>query len=1380
MKTNITLFFIILLSFFSYSQNLVSQNLTAAKSAGKNPQQISSSYGEGFYWEDFQGADFPPAGWDVVNLKGTNQWQHYWDSDEGWSTGIMEEINGDTTSLDWIYVRDTVEAGDSLIFEVRPSGMYYPDTLTVRISTQDSFSKDSLSLETAFTDTLVIIRMSDFTEYGWYKYKFSLDEYAGQKIYIGFRDYSIRGSGWRLDNVILGKMPRAEIKALSMKVKSVAFTGESVGISAKYFNTGYETQNFTVTCEIPGTGYSKQTSFENVAAGAEVEAQFDPWIPADSGNYTVRIYSQLAGDENTANDTLTDSVKVYMPVPGTSWVSEAAMPDNLYALATASYIKRGDGVKPDTTFLFAIGGRNNSYYQRYIYKYNSVTGGWSHLGVQLPQPLGYMNAALLGGKIYIAGGENTVSLGKFYIYDIEKETMTEGPDVPAPVVGYSMGTYGDSLIYIIGGTNTWAGILNSVFIYNVKAGNWNSGTPIPDPARSSRGGAICGNKIVLAGGGWVENNAVQLTDGVLIGIIDTLNPYNITWSAGPAYPSGPMMDPYSGAWYGNEKKYICFAGGEGPNNTYLPDTWIYDVEKDKWIACPAKITSAQGRSNMAAVVKNDSVYLAALGGNISFHYNNILNVNEWLSLGIDDSPSLYGKNISARSLNIKDSILIAGFGETPSAQFINRMRLPASFEITLEINPGGYKSVKTITNLGYKEIASVDFDEWIPPAGGNYSVKVYSSLEGDEDKLNDTLTTARYVYSGDIAASGIIIGSPLYGDKETQPKASYINHGGLTSSFNVTMIIEPGAYTSVKEVADLKAGDTMVVEFSPWTPAMNVGYTIKTFASLPEDAVAANDTLIIQASAVDSLTGSAWHKEADLPGGRLNHGTAFYLHKSGNPETPDTGYVFVIAGGDNISSAGNSIYKYNSITGAWSQANGYLYNLVKGIQSVRIGGKIYIPGGQDLTFYTNYAFYIYDVEKDSIGRGADLTTSCMDYAMGTYGDSLIYLFGGNYTGLTTEPLNLVQIYNIHTDSWAYGTPFSEELKGPMTGSICGGAIVLSSATTGDIVTGIIDINDPYKITWSEGAAYPESGYAGMAAASWYGKDKKYVFFTGGVKEVNGLNTLNAETWAYDIETNNWVEYPDKISPSTDASMCAVIRNDSVYMAVLGGVKDIAMPDYTANEWLYIGRNEKVTANAAVISLEAPDSVFDGDKVAVKASFINRLPGDLSFTVKMEITPGDFVSVDTVKSLAFKDVREVSFAEWTPQTQGIYTIKAYISSPNDEDRTDNAITSQILVKKSIGTKDEDLTPAVYSLAQNYPNPFNPTTVIKYSIAEAGMVELKIYNMLGQEVETLVNEMKNAGQYEVKFNAAGLNLSSGVYIYRIKSGGFVQTKKLMLIK
>ncbi len=85
---------------------------------------------------------------------------------------------------------------------------------------------------------------------------------------------------------------------------------------------------------------------------------------------------------------------------------------------------------------------------------------------------------------------------------------------------------------------------------------------------------------------------------------------------------------------------------------------------------------------------------------------------------------------------------------------------------------------------------------------------------------------------------------------------------------------------------------------------------------------------------------------------------------------------------------------------------------------------------------------------------------------------------------------------------------------------------------------------------------------------------------------------------------------------------------------------------------------------------------------------------------------------------------------------------------------------------------------YILHQNYPNPFNPTTTIRYEIPEDGIVTIKIYDILGQKVTTLLNEFKKADRYEVKFSASGL--ATGVYIYRIKVNDFIESKKMILLR
>ena len=85
---------------------------------------------------------------------------------------------------------------------------------------------------------------------------------------------------------------------------------------------------------------------------------------------------------------------------------------------------------------------------------------------------------------------------------------------------------------------------------------------------------------------------------------------------------------------------------------------------------------------------------------------------------------------------------------------------------------------------------------------------------------------------------------------------------------------------------------------------------------------------------------------------------------------------------------------------------------------------------------------------------------------------------------------------------------------------------------------------------------------------------------------------------------------------------------------------------------------------------------------------------------------------------------------------------------------------------------------YELFQNYPNPFNPSTVIRYNLPEPGLVNIKIFDVLGNEITTLLNDEKNAGSHTVEFNAG--NFASGVYFYKISSGSFVSIKKMMLLK
>lgn len=108
--------------------------------------------------------------------------------------------------------------------------------------------------------------------------------------------------------------------------------------------------------------------------------------------------------------------------------------------------------------------------------------------------------------------------------------------------------------------------------------------------------------------------------------------------------------------------------------------------------------------------------------------------------------------------------------------------------------------------------------------------------------------------------------------------------------------------------------------------------------------------------------------------------------------------------------------------------------------------------------------------------------------------------------------------------------------------------------------------------------------------------------------------------------------------------------------------------------------------------------------------------------------------------------------------------------------------QVQFAKEIVTSVDEKTnvPFEFSLSQNYPNPFNPTTLIDWQLAAGSYVTLKVYDMLGREVATLVDEFKQAGYYNSQFSIRNYQLSSGVYFYTLTAGGFRATKKLVLMK
>ena len=145
------------------------------------------------------------------------------------------------------------------------------------------------------------------------------------------------------------------------------------------------------------------------------------------------------------------------------------------------------------------------------------------------------------------------------------------------------------------------------------------------------------------------------------------------------------------------------------------------------------------------------------------------------------------------------------------------------------------------------------------------------------------------------------------------------------------------------------------------------------------------------------------------------------------------------------------------------------------------------------------------------------------------------------------------------------------------------------------------------------------------------------------------------------------------------------------------------------------------------------------------------------------------------TIAAGDSVSISLMLVTPNELGHYKGDIILES-NDPDLSITQL--HVVLDVVTGVEEDNSLPTVYSLYNNYPNPFNPSTTIKYDIPEQSYVTIKIYNITGEEVSTLLNEVQNAGRYQIQWNAA--ELASGVYFYRIQAGQFSDTKKLILMK
>jgi hypothetical protein len=239
-------------------------------------------------------------------------------------------------------------------------------------------------------------------------------------------------------------------------------------------------------------------------------------------------------------------------------------------------------------------------------------------------------------------------------------------------------------------------------------------------------------------------------------------------------------------------------------------------------------------------------------------------------------------------------------------------------------------------------------------------------------------------------------------------------------------------------------------------------------------------------------------------------------------------------------------------------------------------------------------------------------------------------------------------------------------------------------------------------------------------------------------------------------------FSDSRNGDPDVFLCRSTNNGNNWSAPVR-VNNDAVSNGKLQYWPWIGVNDN--GNIAIIWLDTRNTA---DNTIFEAYLARSFDGGLTFTNELlssqpsptsvpgsNVRFGDYICIDYWKNKIVP--------VWTDERAGGYNMDIYTANIN-------TVVGVEPVAKNV--------PDEYKLYQNYPNPFNPTTNIKYQIKNSGYVSVKVFDILGKEIETLVNEKQFPGSYEVKFD--GSNLPSGVYFYKLESDRFSEVKKLILLK
>ena len=565
------------------------------------------------------------------------------------------------------------------------------------------------------------------------------------------------------------------------------------------------------------------------------------------------------------------------------------------------------------------------------------------------------------------------------------------------------------------------------------------------------------------------------------------------------------------------------------------------------------------------------------------------------------------------------------------------------------------------------------------------------------------------------------------------------------------------------------------------------------------------------------LTGNTVTVEGDMVGGwtaGANIPSNHTFGAAGSYVRNDTAWLYTYSN----SPASTLLQRYNVRTNVWSTMAAGLTAIDRGC-GVVLGDTLYIIGGAN-----SGGTYINTVQRYHIPSNTWSTGVPLPVIKGwgkavAYQDSLIFI-GGGFDGTTvaTTPL----LYNRNTGQYRNCTNMPGGRFGggfAVTGDTLvyiGGADV--SLLYNTVYRGVISQANRSNITWSTGVAPPAPFTPGIFRTDAMSWGCRGVILVHGSTSTAGFAGVNGCA-VYSPGADVWTPQANMLAGATYAGVGSVRLSGNIWRLFVAGGYNNA---YLTNTQIFTDTlcpappPGPSTTICRSVNLPIPDHQWTRDSIQVLLgsgcvitdvnvridTVIHTWDADLSFylnkgavtslLINKRGSSGDNFIGTVLNDSAANPISggtapfTGSFRPETPlapfnfgagQGDGYWRL-SISDTANGDTGSLRRWCLVISYNCPVGGIQTVEIPNYYSLSQNYPNPFNPSTSIKFTMPQGDNVKLVIFDILGREVKTLVNEFRNSGTYEVNFDAS--LLASGVYFYRLEAGEFTDTKRMLLVK